>query len=229
MDIRAFKTLIKENVFIMKVVSIFYNYLYGRNKIRVKGRGNRIDIKPNVLLRNNKIIIDGSNNKIEIDNGSRLANTYIYIWGEGHLLKLGKDVIYKKGTMLLKDKDCVISFGDGTTVEDAYLVAIEGGKISIGKDCMVGHEVDIRNGDSHSIVDLKTNKRLNPAGNIGIGDHVWLGAYSQILKAVTIGDGSIVGLRSVVTSDMPRHCICVGVPAKVAKEGVTWTRERLPF
>jgi acetyltransferase-like isoleucine patch superfamily enzyme len=227
MDIKAFKEGIKEDPLLMKIISMFYNYIFGRNSIRVKGKQSRLDIKPNVLLCNNKIVIEGDNNVIEIDNGSRLSNTYIYIWGSGHHLKIANDVIYRKGTMLLKDKDCVISFGDGTTVEDAYIVASEGGRILIGRDCLIGHGVDIRNGDSHSIIDVETKKRLNPSKDIVIGDHVWLGAYSQILKGANIGENSVVGLRSVVTTEIPGNSVCVGVPAKVVKENITWSRERI--
>lgn len=221
------KNVVKENPFLMRCISWFYNTLFGRNKVRIKGRGNRVVIKPNVLLTNNRIIIDGDKNSIEIDNGSRISNAYLYIWGTGHRLKMGKGIIYRKGTMLLKDKDCVIAFGDGTTIEDAYLVASESGKILIGKDCMIGHGVDIRNGDSHSVIDLATKERINPPKDIRIGDHVWLGAYSQLLKGANIGENCVVGLRSVVTGDIPENTVCIGVPAKVVKENTTWSRERV--
>jgi acetyltransferase-like isoleucine patch superfamily enzyme len=34
---------------------------------------------------------------------------------------------------------------------------------------------------------------------------------------VTIGEGAIVGARSVVTKDVPPYCIVAGNPAKVVK------------
>ncbi len=50
-----------------------------------------------------------------------------------------------------------------------------------------------------------------------IEDNVWIGEYSAIMKGVTIGKGSIVGCHSVVTHDVPPHCIVAGNPAKVVK------------
>lgn len=38
------------------------------------------------------------------------------------------------------------------------------------------------------------------------------------MKGVTIGKGSIVGLGSIVTHDVPDYCVAMGNPAKVVKE-----------
>ena len=41
---------------------------------------------------------------------------------------------------------------------------------------------------------------------------------SIIVPGVTIGEGAIVGARSVVTKDVPAWTIAAGSPAKVIKE-----------
>jgi acetyltransferase-like isoleucine patch superfamily enzyme len=51
-----------------------------------------------------------------------------------------------------------------------------------------------------------------------IGDDVWVGANSTILKGVTIGRAAIVGAGSVVTSDIPAFTIVAGNPAKIIRE-----------
>lgn len=51
-----------------------------------------------------------------------------------------------------------------------------------------------------------------------IGDNVWIGEYSAILKGVHIGKGSIVASHSVVTKDVPEYVIVAGNPAKVVKK-----------
>jgi acetyltransferase-like isoleucine patch superfamily enzyme len=42
------------------------------------------------------------------------------------------------------------------------------------------------------------------------------------LKGVEIGDGAIIGACSVVTKNVPPHCIVAGVPAKVKAENISW-------
>ena len=50
-----------------------------------------------------------------------------------------------------------------------------------------------------------------------IGNDVWIGMHSVILKGIQIGDGAIVAAGSVVTKDIPPYAIVAGVPAKVIK------------
>ena len=51
-----------------------------------------------------------------------------------------------------------------------------------------------------------------------IGNHVWIGMNSVIMKGVTIGDNVIIGANSVVTRDIPSNTIAAGIPCKVIKE-----------
>lgn len=53
--------------------------------------------------------------------------------------------------------------------------------------------------------------------SIKIGDYVWIGFDAVILKGVTIGDGAVVGARSVVTHDVEPWTVVAGNPAKVVK------------
>ena len=50
-----------------------------------------------------------------------------------------------------------------------------------------------------------------------IGNDVWIGANSVILKGVNVADGAIVGAGAVVTKDVPEYGIVVGNPAKLLK------------
>ena len=51
-------------------------------------------------------------------------------------------------------------------------------------------------------------------GDIVIGNDVWIGYEAVILSGVTIGDGAIIGIRAVVTKDVPDYALMAGVPAK---------------
>jgi acetyltransferase-like isoleucine patch superfamily enzyme len=64
-------------------------------------------------------------------------------------------------------------------------------------------------------------RRVEPteqAHSIAIGNGVWIGFDSVVLPGVTIGDGAIVGARSVVTGDVPPYAIVAGNPARVVRQ-----------
>ena len=51
-------------------------------------------------------------------------------------------------------------------------------------------------------------------GDIIVGNDVWIGYEAVILAGVTIGDGAIIGTRSLVTKDVPPYTIVGGMPAR---------------
>lgn len=92
---------------------------------------------------------------------------------------------------------------------------------------MFSYNIELRTGDSHSIIDLETNKRINFAEDIVIGNYVWIGAHCIILKGVEIGDNCIVGTNSIITKSICQNSLSVGIPAKIVKRNVTWKKERI--
>lgn len=54
-------------------------------------------------------------------------------------------------------------------------------------------------------------------GNINVGNDVWIGAKSTIMSGVKIGDGAVIGAKTIVTKDVPPYSIVVGNPGKVIK------------
>jgi NDP-sugar pyrophosphorylase family protein len=54
-------------------------------------------------------------------------------------------------------------------------------------------------------------------GDVIIGNDVWIGAEAIIMSGVNIGDGAVIGARTVVTKDVPAYAISAGNPARVVK------------
>ena len=50
-----------------------------------------------------------------------------------------------------------------------------------------------------------------------IGNNVFIGARSIILKGVTIGEGAVIGAGSVITKDVPPMTVVAGNPAIIIK------------
>jgi acetyltransferase-like isoleucine patch superfamily enzyme len=62
--------------------------------------------------------------------------------------------------------------------------------------------------------DLKTVPEPRP---VHIGRNVWIGFDACVLPGVTIGEGAVVGARSVVTADVPAYAVVAGNPARVIR------------
>jgi serine O-acetyltransferase len=58
-----------------------------------------------------------------------------------------------------------------------------------------------------------------------IGDGVLLGAGATVLGPVDIGAGSQIGAGTLVISDLPAHCVAVGVPARIIGSFVDVTEQ----
>jgi len=61
---------------------------------------------------------------------------------------------------------------------------------------------------------------------IHIERNVWIGFDACVLPGVTVGEGAIVGARSVVTSNVPCFTIAAGNPARIIRELTIEERER---
>lgn len=91
------------------------------------------------------------------------------------------------------------------------------GEITIGDDVMIGPKTVIW-GRNHGILKGSPMKEQpHDKSSIIIGNDVWIGANTTILKGVNIGNGAVVGAGSVVTKDIPEYAIVVGNPAKILK------------
>jgi chloramphenicol O-acetyltransferase type B len=59
---------------------------------------------------------------------------------------------------------------------------------------------------------------FQPAGDTIIGNDVWVGSEAVIMPGVRIGDGAIIGTRSLVTRHVEPYAIVGGNPAKVLRK-----------
>ncbi len=87
---------------------------------------------------------------------------------------------------------------------------------------ILGNNVAIGPGTVFFAAGHDTSKLTLPdtAGDIIVGDYVWIGGNSTILHNVKIGEGAIVAAGSVVTRDVEPYTIVGGVPAKKIKDRV---------
>jgi acetyltransferase-like isoleucine patch superfamily enzyme len=198
------------------------------NRRKVKGNNNQININESIL-KNTSIDICGDDNTIEIKSQTIIDNLTFYIRGSGHRVSIGSNCRFNEGgTIWMEDQGCRLVIGDNTFVLKAHISLTESNSsIEIGSNCMLSSDIDIRSGDSHSIIDLSTGERVNYASNIKIEDHVWIGAHAKILKGVLIAKNSVVGMGSIVTKNVLSNTVVAGIPAQTVKTNITWNSKRI--
>ncbi len=120
-----------------------------------------------------------------------------------------------------------------------YLFPLSPEKLIIGKFCQIAHGTRIitssanhnMNGfstfpfNNFMMTPETTSKKIEAMfqfpgkkGDTIIGNDVWIGMEAIIMPGVTIGDGAIIGARSVVIKDVKPYSIVGGNPAKEIKK-----------
>ena len=172
----------------------------------IHGRYNIICVGDKSKLSGCKFVFKGNNNVIRIGNNCQLSKTTFWISGNGNCIEIGNKT---------------------TVGNNCQFATLEGTNIKIGEDCMFSHDIYVRTSDSHSILD-KDNNRINQSQSISIGNHVWVGLQALILKGSEISDNSVVAARAIVSKKFNEEgCLLVGAPAKIIKEEINWSREKL--
>lgn len=85
--------------------------------------------------------------------------------------------------------------------------------VTIGNNCQITHGVSIYTHGGGQAIRQKYPD-FDVFGKVVIEDWVYVGAYSQIMPGVTIGEGSLVAAGSVVTKSVPQHIVVGGNPAR---------------
>lgn len=118
------------------------------------------------------------------------------------------------------EDNAVLTIGSNVSISSTRIWCAE--SITIEDNVKIGGNVIIIDTDAHSInykyrisqkQDILHKKNLP----VHIGENVFIGMDSIILKGVTVGARSIIGAGSVVTKNIPSDCIAAGNPCKIIK------------
>jgi carbonic anhydrase/acetyltransferase-like protein (isoleucine patch superfamily) len=114
-------------------------------------------------------------------------------------------------------EDAVLEIGAGSGFSGTIIGCAS--RITLGERVMCGANVTISDTDWHPL-DWRSRAAgmVAPTAPVSIGDDVWLGMNTVVLKGVTIGRRTVVGAGSIVSRSLPEGVIAAGSPARVIRE-----------
>jgi len=121
---------------------------------------------------------------------------------------------FPKSTTLSEGFYCsspLIQIGEDVGLADTYILAYA--MVKIGHNCSFSYRNMIIT-STHDINNFGTVI----ARPIVIGNNCWITTNVTILSGVTIGDNTIIGAGSIVTSDIPSNVFAAGNPCKVIRQ-----------
>jgi putative colanic acid biosynthesis acetyltransferase WcaF len=124
--------------------------------------------------------------------------------------KLGRGVHIYPGVKIWApwNLECAdeVGIGNGATIYNQ-------GKITLGYRAIISQGVHLCAG-THDYT-LPGHPLITKP--INVGANAWVAAEAFVHPGVTIGEGAVIGARSVVTKDMPAWMVCSGFPCKPIK------------
>lgn len=107
-----------------------------------------------------------------------------------------------------------ITIGDNCRLNGVYVHAQC--SVSIGDNCVIAAGVNIIDSNGHQVVSSNRTVGRDDPKPIEIGNNVWIGIYSVILKGAVISDNCVVSAGSIVHKGYyPSNSLIQGNPAKV--------------
>nr|WP_234922612.1 acyltransferase [Aeromonas caviae] len=153
------------------------------------------------------------NKSLSIGDKCILLNDNIFESEEG-FISIGNGCFINSGTKLITRSS--ITIGNNVTIAWNCMLYDHDSHSLDYRDRVGDQEQQLRDWHTGNFIANKNWETVN-SKPIVIGDNVWLGFDVVVLKGVRIGEGAIIGAKSVVTRDIPAWSVAAGNPAKVIK------------
>lgn len=137
----------------------------------------------------------------------RSSNPNIWNVEDGTIIFKGSCFL-NQGTKICVNDGAILEFGDHfTCTGNSSFICNKG--IKIGCNCLFSWDILLLDSDHHEILDSNENVINDPA-RITIGNHVWLGCRSTVLKGVQIADNNIVACGSILSKSNTIQNVILG-------------------
>ena len=170
---------------------------------------------------------------VELQGETHLETTYSFLHYRSEAepgLSLGNGSTVYLGTMFDVGPKGRVRIGRYVLVHGAWIIC--DGAVDIGDYSLVSWNVVLMDtyraamdptARRQELRRLAESPRRRPeavtiARPLKIGRNVWIGFDCCVLPGVTIGNGSVVGARSVVVEDVPPYTVVAGNPARKIRD-----------
>lgn len=127
------------------------------------------------------------------------------------------------GSKISVSKNSKLILGSNFTITAESSIVCQK-KIIFGKDCLLSWDILIMDSDFHKIIN-SDNFHINKPKEIIVGERVWIGCRSLILKGTIIPNNTIIGANSFVNKVFAEEStLLIGNPAEIKKRNVTWEK-----
>lgn len=173
-------------------------------EIRIEGNDNLVQVDLPALFIESRIIVKGDHNRVVIGASKHTFREALIVVYDGGSFELGRDA-YLNGDF------------------KAFVMGKSGLKVKIGEEFAAAAGCLIRCGDGHTVYDAESGKAINEPEDIILGNHIWVGTRSMILKGSVLADNTVVGAMSLVNKKFVNGgCLIAGLPAREIRRGINW-------
>jgi len=116
-------------------------------------------------------------------------------------------------TMILRNPS-KISIGSNCSFSNFVIIDAHD-EITIGDFCMFANNTVLATATHDYTINPMNSSMIRKP--VKIENNVWFGVGATVMPGITVGEGSVIGARALVTKDVPRNAIVTGIPAKVVK------------
>lgn len=189
--------ILRESFYRFVVGEVGKNVVFGKN-VTFRHPG-KIRIRDNVVIDDNCMI-----------DAKGSSNCGITI-GNGVFIGRNSTVYCKNGDIELRDN---VNIGVNCTLFSSH-------KLTVSENTRIGAYTYLLSGGDYDYDNprIKIVDQPSPIskGPLTVGPDCWIGAGVIVLDAVRVGEASVIGAGSVVSSAIPDNCLAMGIPARVVK------------
>jgi len=144
-------------------------------------------------------------------------------------VRLGSDTVCRGILRREHFGDGLLTIGRNVYIGDDCIISCSD-RIAIGDNTLLGHEVQVFDNNSHPLdraLRARDWSAISRGGSrpaeeivhapVTIGEGVWVGFRSIVLRGVSVGDGAVIAAGSVVIDDVDAGSVVAGSPARTVK------------